>query len=489
MKSTAFIDFDYGLDLLEKIGAIKVNGTPLSHLSVSGGYNIWHAYRSTVLFGDIKKFMGSDLASRPVSKSNRIKDALGYAIAIAFSLGALVRIFVRRPNTLVYSIDKTGSVRTNDFRLDGMYDFLHKNGISFVEIFHTILGRRFVDNVFRRRRGALYLEAIDALYGLTLPFRKTPEVMIDEEDIGRFPENEQVFVRAVARKYFLRKGLSEFRIRFLTKILSLSAVRSFWTIDDARNYNEIIIACRVAGISSRAFQHGFYSKYFVGYLSSADYPGQLIAPDRLFVWSAFWKSELLRLGSSIPAEDIMVGGRQTSHPVMPPPENDALTGILVLYENEADKEKVREYIEAMLSDSSIKVFFKVRPDKDAAIQVAEYGVSQDLIGRLHVVSDIPFSYIDVIVGTYSTLLYEMVECSRPVAILSTRNKLGIDMVESGLADLVESTAGVGRRLAEIAGTQGSVIAARRDKLVDWAAPPFEDTLRRLAEEDRLVRHT
>ena len=54
--------------------------------------------------------------------------------------------------------------------------------------------------------------------------------------------------------------------------------------------------------------------------------------------------------------------------------------MLFLYETETDKESLREYLLQMLTDKGVKVFFKVRRDKDALSQLVEYGLDKGMAG-------------------------------------------------------------------------------------------------------------
>jgi len=415
-----------------------------------------------------------------------MKDIAGYAAVMVISACAIIKLWLFKPKLLVYSIDKANGVHGNDFRMGGIYDFMTKQSISYIELFHTILGRQLFKNILRRRRSGIYLEAIDAVFYLTRPFIKKTTIDVDEEDLMRFQEKERSFVRNVALGYFQRAALSSFRARFLKRLLSASSIKAFWTIDDARNYAEILVVCKDLGIPAEAFQHGIYSSYFIGYLLCDDCQGRVIAPDHLWVTNDYWKGELKRLGCVVSDDRVLVSGPQRKTDLAPLPVDDGYIGVMFLYETETDKEVLRAYLLQMLDDKSVKVFFKVRRDRDTQSQLAEYGLDKGMRDKLTVMSETKLDYIDVVLGTYSTFLYEMVESGRPVAILKTRNTFGKDMITNGLADLIDDPRDTSRRLKELAMTSRSVLESRRNRLLGKGGPGLESVLLRLAERDRLI---
>ena len=250
MHKSVYFDSDRGLALLKDIGSVKVNGRKLSDLTIDGGYNIWQTYRFTVFLGDIKDFL-SGVVKPDHGKGVNIKDIIGYAAIMAVSAYAVVKLWLFRPKLLIYSVDKANGAHGNDFRMDGVYDFLSKRGVGYIELFHTLLGRQFFKNLLKRRRSGIYLKAIDAVFYLTRPFVKKAVVEVDEEDLMRFPEDERHLVRRVASSCFHRAALSSFRVRFLRRLFSSSSIKAFSTIDDSRNYAEILVACNGLNIPHR----------------------------------------------------------------------------------------------------------------------------------------------------------------------------------------------------------------------------------------------
>ena len=109
------------------------------------------------------------------------------------------------------------------------------------------------------------------------------------------------------------------------------------------------------------------------------------------------------------------------------------------------------------------------------VQLTQYGLKDS--ERLHVIADHTkiIDDIDIVLGTYSTFLYTMVELLKPVGILETNLDYGYGMVENGLADKIT----LRTLVADIKKLQNlgeHEVAKRRNLLIENPVP-LHDTLK------------
>jgi hypothetical protein len=156
------------------------------------------------------------------------------------------------------------------------------------------------------------------------------------------------------------------------------------------------------------------------------------------VWNSYWKKELLRLGTYYKEDELIVGGEKqlfkSPNPSFPGVDFTQKKAILIPYETDAPKDEVKVFID-MFKKSGFKVYFKIRSDISKEVQCQEYGLSP---GEVRVITDYNpiISEVALIVGVYSTFLYDLIGSDVPVAIFETSMDYGYGMVENGLAGIL-----------------------------------------------------
>ena len=484
-------DYTYAYAFLQRLNDVSYKGVPLKHTFLYEGYNLWHTFQQ-LLFEDIKHYSTTRVhKAHPSPPLHAVRYAAAGLFMGLLSVGALVKLFVFRTPVLVYTTDRTTSLFRSDFRLSELYRFLHEQHIPYVECVHTVPGKEMYARAFKRRRLAVYLEFLDFLFFIGSFVRggaKQEDVSADDLDLSAFSEEEQVFARHLIMEYNRRIERTRFKIRLLRAVLPRLGVKVLFLIDDVRYNQELILAARHAGVRTIALQHGHFTRYHVGWLFDASFEGRAIAPDTFLVWSEYWKEELLKLGTHFPPESIRVGGMKHA----PSEENvkstrfDHQVGsevtVLIPYETSCPKHEVREYVNALIACEHIRVVFKLRPDKDADEQCAEYGLDYGN-QKLMAVKDVSevAGGVDVVVGVYSTYLYEMVAEGVPVGILKTSCDYGAGMVRNGLADLVEKEQACAalKRLAQLPRAARN---KRRAQLVGKQRAVLYDSLSKIADD-------
>jgi len=432
---------------------------------VLGRYNFLQAFQS-LIFIDFKKFLeNQSFLERSKNKKKNLliltKEILLKIFCLIFSFVSACCLLKAKRRILIYSSDNTKNPYKGDFRLEAIYKFLIKNKLSFFEIFHTQLKKQFLLNIIKRKRKAFYLESIDFIYDVYKIFNSfKPEInkeittlkkKIDQIEVKNINKKEIAFIKYLLLKYLLLIYKFEFKINVLGKMIRLIRPKYVLSLDDPRYYNELIIACQENNVKFYAFQHGHFTKYHVGWLDCGIFNpknNNIIKPNKLFVQGEYWKSQLLRLGTYFNGEEIEVysqsGGSIIGSKSNRDKNNRGQKNILILYETDAPKIEVLNYIKDIIKCPDLKVFFKIRPDKNKEEQIEEYKIKKLVQFNKILLCDNLRKIqggIDLTIGTYSTLLYEMIRHNIPVAIIKTSIDYGEDMLINKLADAIDITNG------------------------------------------------
>lgn len=468
----------YRLDLLRRINALVIEGAPLSHAKILDRYNVWQCFQSRLFYQDLRVFC--DGAWPPPSPSLRMRVQASAALLTAriITCGGRLMLWLRRPKVLIYSVDRTNSkLSLSDARIDPVYRAVQKAGQRYIEAFYSLPGRDLVKNFLKRKRFALY----GAAMGISFSHRP-PALDWSRIDLSTFSESERPFVRATVEKYLAAIPLFIKRVERYKRLFEGSSLRLVLAIDDTRSYWEVVLAAHLAHIPAYAVQHGRFGKYHVGWLSDGTFDGEIIQPDRLYVWSEYWRHELLQLGTYFSPETICVGGSKDALPTLVPRDRREGLTVVLPYESEAVKEEVKPYIDALLECPDVRLLFSIRSDIDRSRQLKEYGLTEQYHPRFFITDDPAriAAEADMIVGTCSTFLYDLIGAERPVALLHTSSDLGEGLLRNNLADeLTLDDPTLCETVRKIAETSHSVLSARKEKLFGDDQLRMEDTLRRL----------
>jgi hypothetical protein len=206
----------------------------------------------------------------------------------------------------------------------------------------------------------------------------------------------------------------------------------------------------------------------------------------LFVWSRYWKEELLSLGTYFPEESIVVGGAKApAAAVATAPGRAPGRGVTVLipFETDAPHREVADYVREMVRCPAVSVILKLRPDVPPEEQLRQYGFDRSWGVATVTDNSQALRITDLVAGTYSTFLYDMVLEGKPVCLFKTSLDYGESMVVNGLASRLDRDApDLCGQIRAAVDTPTESLEARRQRLQGPSAARLPDTVRALASE-------
>lgn len=435
------LSFAEHLNLLERLNTMRVGSGSLTDVFIFRTYSLWSFFQQH-MWSEIRSWSPQKQGTPPPMS---LKDWLLRYAALCISLFSCAWLVLRRPRNALYTVDITVGDFKNDPRLHKVYEVLYKQRESFFEIIHGRMNGGLIRRFFSRRRPVIYLEGIDVLFGWLKSFRllspvQFPHIPIDAE---RFNASETPLVAYLIQTYKQKAQLSVYRILFLERVFRMVGTVRVLSIDDIRNFHEVIAAARGAHIPSLVFQHGRFNRHLVGWRYVGIDARLCVMPDRYVVWNQFWREQLMSLSPlfALHAERILIGGspHKTHYVPMLGTTNGAELHILIPFEPQADRKEVSSYILALLQDPAAHIYFKVRPDASAEDQLRGLSDAITQHPRFACVQQLTpatLATINVVLGSYSTFLYEMVEAQKPVGVLQMQSTQAQDLVEAELAQLV-----------------------------------------------------
>lgn len=222
--------------------------------------------------------------------------------------------------------------------------------------------------------------------------------------------------------------------------LSDCKASTFYGLDDVNGYVfPILYACRTQGMRTIGHQHGAYVKRHAAYRMEGIAVGEFVWFDHVIVWGEYWREKMRRDSTAYPPDFFIVGSNKFSS--IPEPTGAIHRQpkiVLVPYEFLANTTKVGEYIERLVA-LGYRVFFKTRPDEDPADQLDAYGLSPACRREIEITAKLDADIvqeIDIVAGTMTTLIYEMLPYNKIIWVLETEFRHLFDLIEEDLAHLI-----------------------------------------------------
>lgn len=416
------INYKRAYTLVRKLDQVIERNDVLHDRFIVDGYDFWQAYRQRV-FTFAKEWSRAPHIYRAHTDAPRKSMYVIHACFMLWSCMSLISAKLRGVTTLVYATDKinTHSKVKRDGRMGPVYDALDGEKVKYLEVVHAPYRKKALKTMLSRGRGVFYYEVASGFV--------TEAASLGEISFESFVEDEKQVAEDILRHCLALTVVSRRTIDRLSKVVKFLRIEKIISIDDPRYYHEVIVAGKKNNINTYAFQHGHLTKYHLGWLSFGKAKGNVAAPHRLYVRSPYWKNELKRLHTHIPIESIRFASSVTKEK-LPEMQEDEQLHVVIPYETDAPKEEVRRFAEALELCDQFKVQFKARKDMDVDAQLNEYGLD------IEAITDTDLTKPTIIIGTYSTYLYDMIAQYVPVGFLPSSIDFGEALITNDLAERI-----------------------------------------------------
>ncbi len=229
--------------------------------------------------------------------------------------------------------------------------------------------------------------------------------------------------------------------KFHRNMLANSGIKAFYGFDDANTcIFPLLYAARSLRLPTVGHQHGAYIKRHAGYMMEGLSPESFPWFDKVIVWGRYWRDKMLRDAPIHPPERWLIGTNKLKLPYLASGEvpvcSPRPSNVLIPYEFLADTAAIGRYI-TRLVELGYTVWFRARTDESLDAQVDAYQLAPDICARLQMATgplDKTFlDGIDIVAGTMTTLVYELLPAGKIIWYLDTPYRHLYDLVEEGLA--------------------------------------------------------
>lgn len=316
----------------------------------------------------------------------------------------------------------------NDFRSVEIRKVLDGFGARYIEVVPP--GRFF--EVLR-----YFLQSRPYYYFGGLPSRN---IFNHQYDITGIPKHKRfVFERVIEKTERMISGYIREYKRHLRRLKNMK-IKTFYGFDDCNGYVfPILYACQRNSIKTIGHQHGAYVKRHAGYIMEGVDKRDYKWFDKVIVWGDYWKEHLLRISNVYSPEMLVVGSNKISWNYgAGRTRHSKPKSILLPYEFTSNSYKIGRFI-AKFIDLGYDVYFKPRSDERLEDLLNAYCLPQDYLNKIRIVEKIDSAFmenIDIIAGTMTTLVYELLPYNKIIWILDTEYKHLEDLVEGGYAHKV-----------------------------------------------------
>ena len=393
------------------------------------------------------------------------------AIGMAEVLVSLISLLIFRlgdRKILLYAIDKVTPGLKHDFRLHAVYQELAARGTRFGEYVHVGDAQAVLSNLRRRGRPVVFFEALaSALHRL---WGSPSGSGASEHGAAVFDgDTESAFLESVARHALGQAARSAFKVRCIRTLLRFWRPRVALVLDDGRHAHELVAACRSLGIYVLGYQHGLgLNRFSVGLMCYGFGAARRHAFDSYGLWSEYFCQKLVRCSELYDRSNTFVCGnlRPPKRDVLRPTAQDSGSvekpvRVLVISEPRAVSEEVVPHAARLVNDTRFELLLKLRPGEK---------ISHDYWGDVarHIqpltTSTVyeAFEQADVVVGMFSSVLYEAILARKPVVILKSSSPFAPSLPREGLAEWAESPDDIQVVILRARALPGEELERRRD---------------------------
>jgi hypothetical protein len=342
------------------------------------------------------------------------------------------RIFnflIRVNNNLIIRKYKTGLLffkfTPDDFRTANIKKILDEQDIPYIEVIGPEK-KLLLSNIFSRK--AYYF------YG-GISFKnifKDNKYLINSSDANK----NYLFCQAIKKiELIISSFINEYKLHNIT--LNNTNYKVFYGIDDTQIVYPLLYACKKNNIRTITHQHGAaYNRLHASYVMEGINKDQYKWFDEIIVWGNYWKDHLLSISNVYSAEMFVIGSNLFNFTYRHNNKNNSFNrNILIPYEFLTNTYKVGRYITKLI-DLGYNIYFKPRVDENVNDQIKSYCLSKEYEDKIKIVHEITPGFlnkIDIVAGTMTTLIYQLLPYHKIIWVLETEYRYLDDLVEDGYA--------------------------------------------------------
>ncbi|MGA2819278.1 MAG: hypothetical protein ABSF61_01260 [Anaerolineales bacterium] len=425
-------------------------------------------------------------ARRSVLGGARYPTWAARAAPSAITWASLILFRLLRRDTVLYIIDQLSPGLDHDFRLSPLYRELHARGYRVAEYAHTLSARTAVANSLRRRRPVAFVEAFGELSDPEGPLEPIP---MSPPSPGEAWDFEMVFEHALVPVVMSWCRQSAARYRRICRAIKFQGAKRAIILDDNRHNHELVAACKRMGIKVLGFQHGVLNRFHTGLMAYGFGDGRRHDFDRYGLWGPVFVERLSRDSNLFEPGRLFVAG-----PLRPPPaggerhpvarpQAGGIRHVLLVSEPLARRQEVLAYLRPLRGDPHYQLHVKLRPG-ELDQELKAYGLDPREVDIVQTASVYDaFDKADVVIGTYSSVLYEAALALRPIVWLKTSMAYGAELVQEGLAEVAPEPEGVKQAIERAVRLPVDELKRRRQLIWNDARRSGVETLLNRAEED------
>lgn len=324
----------------------------------------------------------------------------------------------------------------NDFRSVEILAAMKSEGMTYLEAVPAPSTRKILTSILCRKSEYYFAQPNKTVYGNQ--FQKKYGIT------SMCSAKAQLFLSAVR---FVEESITTcIRERsFHYDCLSHMNLSVFYGLDDINTYLfPLLFAAKDLHIPTIGHQHGAYVKRHAGYMMRGLAREDIEWFDRVIVWGDYWKEKMHCDAPIHPPERWVVGSNKLRIPYAANVKPVCATSashptahrVLIPYEFLADTKAIGRYITRML-ELGYEIFFRPRKDEPLDAQIAAYDLRSSDRSQLRI-ADGPLdmdllNQIDIVAGTMTTLIYEMLPAGKIIWYLDTPYRHLLDLVEERLA--------------------------------------------------------
>ena len=215
-------------------------------------------------------------------------------------------------------------------------------------------------------------------------------------------------------------------------------------MDDMRKASVLYLAAYLENIDVILIQHGLLTRFHVGWMLPGIPVNHQYPAYKYLVHSYYWKRLLKKYNSSLYNSAIVVSGwyeyGHKQHQVLTSNLFKKISNkdinVLLLFETLwPSLFEIRQFVTILAKADNIIIHFKVRKDYAEHLQIDSY-FSNSPKGPDKTINELSLDFlqsIDVIIGSHSSLLYQLLYYEIPIVRISTSYKFGEQLIGDNLA--------------------------------------------------------